>query len=64
MILCAAYTSIDSEDAVRAGFKKAWQEHDHAVIVAVADKISSNVLDEDPKLRMWFDKAVTRMEGE
>jgi hypothetical protein len=27
----------------------------------VADKIPNNVLEEDPKLLMWFDQAVTRM---
>jgi chromosome segregation protein len=44
-------------EAVRAGFKKAWQERDYAVIVAVADKIPNNVLEEDPKLLMWYDQA-------
>jgi DNA modification methylase/predicted RNA-binding Zn-ribbon protein involved in translation (DUF1610 family) len=48
-------------EAVRAGFKKAWQERDYATIVAVADKIPNNVLEEDPKLLMWYDQAVTRM---
>ncbi|MBK5941677.1 DNA methyltransferase [Halochromatium roseum] len=51
-------------EAVRAGFKKAWQERDYAVIVAVADKIPNNVLEEDPKLLMWYDQAVTRMGGD
>jgi DNA modification methylase/rubredoxin len=51
-------------EAVRAGFKKAWQERDYAVIVSVADKIPNNVLEEDPKLLMWYDQAVTRMGGE
>lgn len=51
-------------EAVRAGFKKAWQERDYAVIVAVAEKIANNVLEEDPKLLMWYDQAVTRMGGE
>ena len=51
-------------EAVRAGFKKAWQERDYAVIVAVADKIPNKVLEEDPKLLMWYDQAVTRMGGE
>ena len=51
-------------EAVRAGFKRAWQERDYAVIVAVADKIPNNVLEEDPKLLMWYDQAVTRMGGE
>ena len=50
-------------EAVRAGFKKAWQERDYAVIVAVADKIPNNVLEEDPKLLMWYDQAITRMGG-
>ena len=51
-------------EAVRAGFKKAWQEHDYALIVAVADKIPNNVLEEDRKLLMWYDQAVTRIGGE
>ena len=50
-------------EAVRAGFKKAWQERDYAVIVTVADKIPNNVLEEDPKLLMWYDQAVTRIGG-
>ncbi len=33
-------------EAVRAGFKKAWQERDYATIIAVARKIPENVLQE------------------
>ncbi len=51
-------------EAVRAGFKKAWREHDYATIVDVAEKIPNKVLEEDPKLLMWYDQAVTRMGGE
>ncbi len=51
-------------EAVRAGFKKAWQEHDYATIITVADKIPESLLQEDPKLLMWYDQAVTRMGGE
>jgi len=47
-------------EAVRAGFKKAWQERDYATIITVARKIPENVLQEDPKLLMWFDQALTR----
>ena len=47
-------------EAVRAGFKKGWQERDYATIIAVARKIPENVLQEDPKLLMWFDQALTR----
>lgn len=48
-------------EAVRAGFKKAWQERDYPTIVAIADKIPNSVLEEDPKLLMWYDQAVTRL---
>ena len=47
-------------EAFRAGFKKAWQERDYATIIAAARKISENVLQEDPKLLMWYDQALTR----
>jgi len=50
-------------DAVRAGFKKAYQEHNYDVIITVAKKIPNNVLEEDPKLLMWYDLAVTRKGG-
>lgn len=51
-------------EAVRAGFKKAWLEREYAVIISVAEKIPVNVMEEDPKLLMWYDQAVTRMGGE
>ena len=46
--------------AVRAGFKKEWQERDYATIIAAARKIPENVLQENPKLLMWYDQALTR----
>ena len=49
-------------EAVSAGFKNAWQERDYATIIAVARKIPENVLQEDPKLLMWYDRALTRTE--
>ena len=51
-------------EAVRAGFKKAWQERDYKVIITIAEKIPNKVLEEDPKLLMWYDQAVTRVGGE
>ena len=48
-------------EAVRAGFKKAWQEREYTVITAMADKIPHKILEEDPKLLMWYDQAITRM---
>ena len=47
-------------EAVRAGFRRAWQAKDYATIVQVADKIPDDVLHEDPKLLMWYDQACTR----
>jgi len=47
-------------EAVRAGFKRAWQDRDYTTIVAAARKIPEKVLQEDQKLLQWFDLAVTR----
>jgi hypothetical protein len=50
-------------EAVRAGFKKAWQEKSnegYRTIIEVSKKIPENVLQEDPKLLMWYDQALTR----
>ena len=47
-------------EAIRAGFKKAWQERDYATILAVARKMPERILQEDPKLLMWYDQALTR----
>ena len=49
-------------EAVRAGFFKAFQDRDYATIIAVAEKIPNAVLQEDQKLMLWYDLAVTRME--
>ena len=47
-------------EAIRAGFRRAWQERDYGTIVSVGRRIPDNVLQNDPKLLMWFDQAVTR----
>ena len=47
-------------EAIRAGFRRAWQNRDYPTIIAVARKIPESVLQEDPKLLMWFDQALTR----
>lgn len=48
-------------EAARSGFKKAWQEKNYQTIIEVAKKIPEMVLQEDPKLLMWYDQAVTRL---
>ena len=47
-------------EAVRCGFKKAWQDRDYATIIDVAEKTPQNLLQEDQKLLMWYDQAQTR----
>lgn len=47
-------------EAVRAGFRYAWQQADYATILNVARKISEDVLEEDPMLLMWYTNALTR----
>lgn len=51
-------------EAVRCGFKKAWQERDYPTIIQVAEKIPQNLLQEDQKLLMWYDQAQTRHSDE
>ncbi len=51
-------------EAVRAGFKQCWQDRDYRTIIAVAQRIPENVLQEDPKLLMWYDQALTRTGSE
>lgn len=51
-------------EAVRAGFKKAWQEKSevgYRTIIEVARKIPENILQEDSQLLMWYDQASTRL---
>jgi hypothetical protein len=48
-------------EAVRAGFKNAWQAKDYKTIITIAEKIPPKILEEDPKLLMWYDQAITRM---
>ena len=51
-------------EAVHSGFKKAWQERGYATIIALACKIPETILQEDPKLLIWYDQALTRKGNE
>ena len=46
-------------EAVRVGFKKLWEQQEFAALIAVAEKLPNNVLEEDPVLLMYYDQAVT-----
>jgi len=47
-------------ESVRVGFKYCWQNRDYRTIIAVAQRIPESILQEDPKLLMWYDQAITR----
>lgn len=47
-------------EAIRAGFKKCWQERDYKTIIEISKKIPNSILESDQKLLMWYDQAVTR----
>jgi DNA methylase len=51
-------------EVLRAGFKAAWASRDYQAIVKVAHKIPEESLQEDEKLLLWYDQAITRCDAE
>jgi hypothetical protein len=51
-------------EVLRAGFKAAWGQKDYQTIIKVAQKIPEEALQEDEKLLLWYDQALTRTEAE
>jgi DNA modification methylase len=49
-------------EVLRAGFKSAWGNKDYKTIIAVAQKMPDEALQEDEKLLLWYDQALTRSE--
>lgn len=50
-------------EVLRAGFKAAWGRKDYTTIIRVAQKIPEEALQEDEKLLLWYDQALTRAEA-
>lgn len=50
-------------EVLRAGFKAAWTAKDYKTIIAVAQKVPDEALQEDEKLLLWYDQALTRTEA-
>jgi DNA modification methylase len=48
-------------EAVRAGFRKAWQEKDYKLIQTISERMPSAVVEEDEKLLLWYNGAMTRL---
>ncbi len=50
-------------EVLRTGFKDAWSRKDYQTIIKVAQKIPYEALQEDEKLLLWYDQALTRTEA-
>lgn len=50
-------------EVLRAGFKAAWSAKNYKAIIAIAQKIPEEALQEDEKLLLWYDQALTRTEA-
>ena len=50
-------------EVLRAGFKAAWASKNYKAIIAIAQKIPEEALQEDEKLLLWYDQALTRTEA-
>jgi hypothetical protein len=50
-------------EVLRAGFKAAWASKDYKSIIVLAQKMPEEALQEDEKLLLWYDQALTRMEA-
>jgi len=50
-------------EVLRAGFKNAWANKDYQTIIAIAQKLPDEALQEDEKLLLWYDQALTRTEA-
>lgn len=50
-------------EVLRAGFKAAWAAKNYKSIIAIAHKIPEEALQEDEKLLLWYDQALTRTEA-
>ena len=47
---------------LRTGFRSAWANKDYTTIISVANKLPKETLQEDEKLLLWYDQALTRSE--
>ena len=50
-------------EVLRAGFKTAWANKDYKTIIDIAQKMPEEALQEDEKLLLWYDQALTRSEA-
>lgn len=51
-------------EVLRAGFKTAWAAKDYKTIIGIAEMLPDETLQEDEKLLLWYDQALTRTEAD
>ncbi|WP_085308088.1 DNA methyltransferase [Planktotalea arctica] len=51
-------------EVLRAGFRTAWGAKDYKTIIGIAEKLPDATLQEDEKLLLWYDQALTRTEAD
>ena len=51
-------------EVLRTGFKTAWASKDYKTIIGIAEKLPDETLQEDEKLLLWYDQALTRTEAD
>lgn len=51
-------------EVLRAGFRTAWASKDYKTIIGIAEKLPDETLQEDEKLLLWYDQALTRTEAD
>jgi len=50
-------------EAVRLGFRKCYEAHDFATIIAIGKKLPAGAIEEDDKLLRYYDRAQLHLEG-
>ena len=51
-------------EVLRAGFRTAWAAKEYKIIIGIAEKLPDQTLQEDEKLLLWYDQALTRTEAD
>ena len=51
-------------EVLRTGFRTAWAVKDYKTIIGIAEKLPDQTLQEDDKLLLWYDQALTRTEAD
>ncbi len=47
-------------EAIKTGFSHAWAEHNYKEIIQMAEHLPEQALQEDPKLKLYYDNALNR----